>query len=160
MHSRIGGGVVAGLIAGLIFGIMMTFMTVPTPDGGRMTMMAMVAQVVRSNSLTVGWAYHLFNSAVIGAVFGWLLGGGAAGYVGSLAKGIGYGVFWWILGAQVLMPLFLGMAPFAALQMAPMRPVAMMSLVGHVIYGGILGLIYAGLRRTDPTGKAEAATQP
>ena len=156
MRSRIGAGIAGGLIAGVIFGIMMTVMTVPTPDGGRMPMMAMVAQVVRSDSLAIGWAYHLFNSAVIGAIFGWVFGRGAAGYAGSLAKGIVYGIFWWILGGQILMPLFLGMEPFAALQMAPMRPVAMMSLVGHVIFGAILGLAYARLRKSEPAKRGES----
>jgi hypothetical protein len=40
------------------------------------------------------------------------------------------------------MPLFLGMSAFAPLLMPPMRPVAMGSLVGHLLYGLILGLVY------------------
>ena len=155
MRTKLGAGILAGLVAGVVFGVMMTVMTAPTPDGGRMPMMAMVAQVVQSDSLAVGWVYHLFNSAVIGALFGLVLGRGGLGYGGALAKGIGYGIFWWILGGQILMPLFLGMAPFAALQMAPMRPVAMMSLLGHVIFGGILGLVYAGLRERGARERAE-----
>lgn len=74
MSSRIGASVTAGLIAGVAFGMMMQMMTAPTPDGGRMPMMAMVGQIVGSPTLVVGWLYHLFNSAVIGAVFGWLFG--------------------------------------------------------------------------------------
>jgi hypothetical protein len=74
MRSDIGQGIVAGLVGGVFFGIMMQMMTAPTPEGGRMAMMAMVAKVVRSDSMAVGWIYHLFNSAVIGAIFGWLLG--------------------------------------------------------------------------------------
>lgn len=159
MRTRIGAGILAGLIAGIVFGVMMTMMTAPTPDGGRMPMMAMVAQVVRSDSLAVGWVYHLFNSAVIGALFGWLFGRGGIGFGGALVRGVGYGIFWWILGAQILMPLFLGMAPFAALQMPPMRPVAMMSLAGHVIFGGILGLVYATLRRPEPSPRVEPTAQ-
>lgn len=57
------------------------------------------------------------------------------------------------------MPLFLGMDPFAALQMAPMRPVALMSLIGHVTFGGILCLIFARLRRTEPTARVEPAAR-
>lgn len=158
MRTKLGAGILAGLLAGVIFGMMMTMMTAPTPDGGRMPMMAMVAQVVGSDSLAIGWVYHLFNSAVIGAIFGWLLGRGEVGYGGGLAKGIGYGIFWWILGGLILMPVLLGMGAFAPLQMAPMRPVAMMSLIGHVIYGGILGLVYAGLRGRKPSQRAEPAS--
>ncbi|HUP20192.1 MAG TPA: hypothetical protein VM778_09600 [Gemmatimonadota bacterium] len=148
MKSRIGAGVVAGLSAGVVFGVMMTMMTAPTPDGGRMPMMAMVAGVVGSDSLVAGWIYHLFNSAVIGALFGGILGRGVGGYGGGLARGLVYGAFWWVLGGLILMPLLLGMAAFAPLAMAPMRPVAIGSLVGHLVYGGILGLLYPALHRS------------
>ena len=43
------------------------------------------------------------------------------------------------------MPVFLGMAPFAPLMMDQMRPVAMGSLIGHLIYGLILGGAFAML---------------
>ena len=72
MRSDILNAVLAGLVGGFVFGIMMQMMSAPTPDGGQMPMMAMVAKVVGSESVAVGWIYHLFNSAVISAVFGWL----------------------------------------------------------------------------------------
>lgn len=80
MRSKTFAGIVAGLMAGIVFGVLMQVMTAPTPDGGTMPMMAMVAKVVRSDSMAVGWIYHLFNSAVIGAIFGWLFGNRAATY--------------------------------------------------------------------------------
>jgi uncharacterized membrane protein YagU involved in acid resistance len=147
MRSRIFAGVIAGVIAGIVFGVMMQMMSAPAPDGGRMPMMAMVAMVVGSQSLVVGWLYHLFNSAVIGALFGALLGERAHGYREGLGWGAAWGAFWWVLGALILMPVFLGMPPFAALRMPPMRPVAMGSLVGHLIYGLILGAVYVRLQR-------------
>ena len=139
MRSDIGNGITAGLVGGIVFGIMMQMMNAPTPDGGRMPMMAMVAMVLGSMSVFVGWLYHLFNSAVIGAIFGWLFSGRTQSLVAGLGWGAVYGFVWWILGALILMPVFLGMPPFASLLMAPMRPVAMGSLVGHLIYGIILG---------------------
>lgn len=66
---RVSAGIIAGLIAGVLFGVLMQMMTVPAENGMRMSMMAMVAKVVRADSMAVGWLYHLFNSAVIGAVF-------------------------------------------------------------------------------------------
>lgn len=145
VRSKIGAGALAGLVGGLLFGIMMQMMSAPTPEGGKMPMMAMVAMVVRSDSIAVGWLYHLFNSAVIGALFGALLGG----RVHSTGSGIGWGAVWgfvwWILGGLILMPLFLGMPAFAPLQMAPMRMVAMGSLVGHLLFGIIMGLAFARL---------------
>jgi hypothetical protein len=44
------------------------------------------------------------------------------------------------------MPMFLGMPAFAPLQMPMMRPVAFRSLVGHVIFGVILGATFVALR--------------
>jgi hypothetical protein len=146
-------GTIAGLAGGLVFGIMMQMMNAPTPEGGSMPMMAMVAMVVRSQSIAVGWIYHLFNSAVIGALFGLIFGA----RVQTTATGVGFGavwgVVWWVLGGLILMPLLLGMEAFAALKMAPMRPVAMGSLAGHLVYGVITGVVYARLRRNVPAGE-------
>jgi len=150
MRTDIVNGILSGLLGGIVFGIMMQMMTAPTSDGGEMPMMAMVAKVVRSDSMAVGWLYHLFNSAVIGAIFGWLLGSRSHGIGPGVGWGAAYGFVWWILGGLILMPLFLGMPPFAPLQMAPMRPVAMGSLVGHLVYGVVLGGGFAMLARGIP----------
>ena len=150
MSSNISNGIVAGLVGGVVFGVMMQMMNAPTPEGGQMPMMAMVAKVVRSDSMAVGWLYHLFNSAVIGALFGWLLRFRSHKFGTTIGWGAAYGFVWWILGALILMPLFLGMPAFAPLQMAPMRPVAMGSLMGHLLYGIILGGGFAMLKQGIP----------
>jgi hypothetical protein len=54
MQSKIGSGIIGGLISGVVFGLMMQMMSAPTPQGGEMPMMAMVAKVVRSESMVVG----------------------------------------------------------------------------------------------------------
>jgi len=134
---------------------MMQMMTAPTPNGGKMPMMAMVAKVVRSDSIAVGWVYHLFNSAVIGAMFGWLFGNRATSYGSGFGWGAAYGVIWWVLGALILMPMFLGMPAFAPLKM--MMPVALGSLVGHLMYGVILGVLFARFRSRATVAAARPA---
>lgn len=146
MSTKIGASVIAGLIGGVVFGMMMQMMTAPTPDGGQMPIMAMIGQIVGSPTVGVGWIYHLFNSAVIGAIFGWLFGDRVHGYASALGWGAAYGFVWWIVGGLILMPILLGMPAFAPLMMPPMRMVAMGSLVGHLIYGLILGGTFAWLR--------------
>ena len=111
-----------------------------------MPIMAMIGQIVGSPTVAAGWVYHLFNSAVIGAIFGWLFGDRVHSYGSGLGWGAAYGFAWWILGGLVLMPILLGMPAFAPLMMPPMRMVAMGSLVGHLIYGLILGGTFARLR--------------
>lgn len=151
MGSRITAAIVAGLIAGVVFGMMMQMMTAPMPDGTQMPVINHIAMIVGSMSAAVGWAYHLFNSAVIGAIFGWLFGSRAAsGYGAGLGWGAGYGFAWWILGGLILMPVFLGMPAFAPLMMPEMQMVAMGSLIGHLIYGLILGGLFVPLVRRTP----------
>lgn len=149
MSSRIAASIIAGLIAGIVFGIQMQMMSAPTPEGDSMPMMRMVAMVVGSDSSGIGWLYHLFNSVVIGAIFGWFLGSRIHNYNAGLGWGAAYGFVWWILGGLILMPLFLGMSAFAPLMMPEMRMVAMGSLIGHLIYGLILGGLYVALHHEE-----------
>lgn len=154
MRSRIAASVVAGIIAGVVFGIMMHIMAAPTPDGGRMPVIAMVGQIVGSPTVTAGWSYHLFNSAVIGAIFGWLIAPRVRGYGAGFGWGAAYGVAWWIVGGLVLMPVLLGMPAFAPLMMPEMQMVAIGSLVGHLLYGLTLGGAVVALVRGAPVAIA------
>jgi uncharacterized membrane protein YagU involved in acid resistance len=129
LGQRIVGGVVGGVAGGLVFGAMMA----------AMGMLPMVASVVGSNSALIGFLYHMFNSVVIGATFGLLFGAQSRTYSPGAALGLLYGAIWWVLGPMILMPLLLGMAlQFGAAFTAPM----LMSLVGHLVYGLITGLVY------------------
>ena len=49
--------------------------------------------------------------------------------------GMAYGAIWWVLGPLVIMPLMLGMPVFAV------DRTSVFSLMGHLIYGAILGLM-------------------
>jgi len=151
MSSRFVAGIVGGLVAGVVFGIMMQMMMAPTPDGGPMPVINMVGMIVGSPTALAGWLYHLFNSAVIGAIFAWVLGRRSYSYGSGFGWGAAYGLLWWVLGGLILMPLLLGMPAFAPLTMPQMRMVAMGSLVGHLVYGLILGVVYVALTRRAPT---------
>lgn len=146
MRAKLLSGIIGGVIAGMLFGMMMQMMTAPTPDGKEIPMMAMVAMIVGSSSVAVGWVYHLFNSMVIGAIFGVIFGSRATSFGSGVGLGALYGMVWWILGALILMPVFLGMSPFAPLMMPPMRMVAVGSLMGHLIFGAALGGIFSILK--------------
>jgi hypothetical protein len=55
----------------------------------------------------------------------------------STGLGLGYGVVWWVLGGLLIMPAWLGMGVFM------FNTMAWMSLLGHLIYGLLLGVVYA-----------------
>jgi uncharacterized membrane protein YagU involved in acid resistance len=131
-------GAYGGVAGGLIFGGMM----------GMMGMLPMIGQMVGQPSALVGFAVHMVNSVIIGIGFSLVLGRLAKDLANGLTSGLAYGAVWWVLGPLTLMPLFMGMGlgvnwnATAAVAMLP-------SLVGHLIYGGILGFIYAWLAQHD-----------
>ena len=107
-------------------------------------MLTMIGEMVGSPNAIVGFVVHMINSAIIGAAFAIVFGKLVTGVGNGVGYGLGYGVIWWLLGPLTLMPLFMGMgfgvnwSADAAISMIP-------SLVGHLIYGAILGGLYAKL---------------
>lgn len=122
-------GAVAGMVGGMLFGMLM----------GMMGMLPMVAKLVGSDSAAVGALVHVFNSALIGAAFAVVFGRQASTLFGGVLWGGAYGVIWWVLGALIIMPVWLGMPVQLHLQGMKM---GMPSLMGHLIYGITTGLIY------------------
>jgi len=96
-----GYGAVAGIMGGIVFGLMMTVLIPPA--------LPMIGKIIGMPSLGGGWLYHLFNSAVIGAVFGLALGRVVTTYAMGALWGAVYGFVWWSLGSLVLLPLLLCM---------------------------------------------------
>src|SRR5215211_4302061 len=97
--QRLVAGIIGGVVGGIVFGALMAMMG----------MLPMVASIVGSKSAVVGFVYHMFNSVVIGALFGLILGILSRTYGPGALFGLLYGVVWWVLGPMILMPLLLGM---------------------------------------------------
>lgn len=127
-------GIIGGLLGGLVFGIMMAYMR----------MMPMIAKMIGSESAFVGWIIHFIISAVIGVFFVWWFGSFITSYGRGIIFGMVHGIIWWILGALTLMPLVLGMSVQYADAFSKM---SMMSLMGHLIYGVILSMVYYQLTK-------------
>ena len=82
----------------------------------------------------------------LGSVYGLifcLLAGPRANTPG-LGWGLGYGIFWWFLGPMTIMPLWQG----RHLDWSYYHGQELFgSLVGHIVYGLIVGVIYAAVDR-------------
>src|SRR3989442_6805034 len=135
--TRIMHGIYGVLAGGLIFGVMM----------GMMGMLPMIAKMAGSSSPAIGFGIHLLISAIIGVIFAVLVGGTLRTLGTTVAAGLVYGLAWWFLGPLTLMPLLMGMGVGVNWTGAAMTA-AMPSLVGHLVYGGILGAVYAWLERS------------
>ena len=125
MGRRISAGVLGGLAGGLVFGVMMAM-------GG---MLSKVAGLVGSDSAVVGFVVHMVVSALIGLGLTVPFAGLLTSYGRGAVIGFLYGALWWVLGPLLLMPLMMGAPVFE------LGPGSMMSLVGHLVFGVILGLV-------------------
>lgn len=131
MTHRLAYGAAGGVAGGLAFGVLMQMMG----------MIPMVAQLVGSSSIAVGWVVHLGISVVIGVTFALLLGPVASTPARAAGLGLAWGLLWWVLGALLIMPAVLGMP---VLQLGTM---AWQSLMGHLLFGVVLGLVYVQATR-------------
>ena len=139
-------GVYGGLAGGVVFGALMAMMG----------MLPMVGNMVGVPSAWIGFFVHLLISVTIGGTYAVLLtAGDLRGGVGS---GLAYGFAWWILGPLTLMPFFMGMGLGVNWNVAAMGQ-ALPSLMGHLIFGAILGVTYRWLEDhhcASDVGHAEA----
>lgn len=125
-------GVIGGLGGGLVFGILMSMM-MPDIIGGA------IPGMYGFEGGLAGWTIHMAHSAVLGVVFAGFARA-APQYTNTLGAGLVYGIVLWAILGAIVMPLWVG----AVLPATPPVPnVHPMSLVGHVVYGGLLGVLYA-----------------
>ncbi len=134
MHPNIGKTIGGGFIGSLVMTMMMYF--VAPMMGLKMDIAAMLGGM-----LGIGWTggmlLHLANGTIIFpliyafVLYGWLPGG-------PVLKGITWGVSLWLIAQVVVMPM-MGAGMFSAAMGGMMA--AGGSLVGHVLYGALLGAI-------------------
>jgi hypothetical protein len=127
-------GGVAGVVGGLAFGEWMA----------QTGFFPLVAGLVGSDSTAVGMTLHLVFAVLIGMSLGVLFQRDLRGFGSGMGWGLGYGIFWWFVGPLTVMPLWLGQP----LDWSWERGAALFgSLVGHLVYGVLAGVLYATVDR-------------
>jgi hypothetical protein len=127
-------GGVAGTLSGLVFSRWMY-------EGGFYPLLGGFQQLGSHAELV---AFHFLVALLIGAAFGLLFQSDVRGLGSSMGWGLGFGMFWWFFGPLTVFPLSGGNElDWSADQGAALFG----SLVGHIIYGLILGVIYAAIDR-------------
>jgi uncharacterized membrane protein YagU involved in acid resistance len=127
-------GGLAGIVGGWAFGKWME----------QVGFFPLIAGLVNSDSQMVGMTLHYIFAIIIGASFGLLFQRDVRGYGSSLSWGLAYGLFWWFLGPLTIMPLWQGNPVDWSYERGG---VLFGSLVGHAIYGLLVGLVYAAIDR-------------
>ncbi|MFN8475559.1 MAG: hypothetical protein U0822_25480 [Anaerolineae bacterium] len=141
-------GGVAGVIGGWAFGKWME----------QVNFYPLIAGILSSSDRSLGVGLHFVIAIIIGASFGILFQRDVRHAGSSLGWGMAYGIFWWFLGPLTLLPLLTRQWPDWTYSHASDL---FGSLVGHIIYGLIVGLLYAVIDRlwvaffhdTDPLNR-------
>jgi hypothetical protein len=124
----------AGLLGGTIFSRWME-------AGDFFPLLAGLGEI-HSRSVTV--LLHFGIAIVIGSTFGLLFQRDVRSYGSCMGWGLVYAIFWWFLGPLTLWPIAAGVKPDWS---ADQGAVLFGSLVGHILYGLIVGVAYATVDR-------------
>ena len=120
----------AGTLGGFIFGRWVS-------SGDYFPLLAGFGEL-SSRSMTI--FMHFAIALLIGVTFGLLFQQDVRGYGSCMGWGLGFGIFWWFFGPLTLLRLASGMPLDWS---AEQGSAAFGSLVGHILYGLILGVAYA-----------------
>lgn len=133
----------AGLVAGLVFGLLIQFVL------ERMTTIGAL-YTLGEPSLSVGWIAHVVHSAIFAIVYAVVSRLDALrGYADSPATGIitgaAFGFLLWFVNLGFIWPVWLNSVGVGSLPV-PYHAEAIRPLVGHLIWGGLLGTLFPLLR--------------
>lgn len=130
-------GVVGGLAGGVVMGVMATMML---PD----VMTEYVPGLLALDGLVAGWVVHLGVATVFGVGYAALAT--ETDFVDhspdlwwDVGLGLVYGAVLWLVSMSVVMPLWLGALGTTSLPLPWLDP---MTLMGHLVYGLVLGVVF------------------
>ncbi|MBU6445667.1 MAG: hypothetical protein KGR48_17330 [Alphaproteobacteria bacterium] len=134
--ARLSKGIFAGFIATIVLSLLM-IMKAMMGMMPNLNVIAMLTHMSGASSPLVGWVMHfMIGSVVWGGLFALLydrIPGGSA-----LMKGIVFGVGAWLLMMVMVMPM--AGAGLFGMNFGMAAPV--MTLMLHIIFGMVLGLVY------------------
>ncbi len=134
-----GRAIVAGGLAGTIGGLIFSRWVA---SGDYFPLLAGYGELHAARATII--VLHFGVALFIGVTFGMLFQRDVRGYGSCMGWGLAYGIFWWFLGQLTLLPL----AAHRPIDWSADQGGAVFgSLVGHILYGLILGVAYATIDR-------------
>lgn len=134
---------VAGILAGIVFGVMIQFVL------ERMTTIGAM-YTLGEPSLSIGWVAHVAHSAGFAVVYVVVTRfGGLAPYADRATTGIltgaAFGFVLWFVNIGFVWPVWLNAVTPSPALAVPYHANAIQPLVGHLVWGGILGALFPAL---------------
>ena len=133
------GGAVAGFVATAVMGIAMMVMNLATLQE------AIAGLYGMEGSIAAGWLAHLAHGTLFGVVFAFLLADPGLHRVTdwrwkTLVAGVVYALMLAVVGAGIIMPIWLDVAGFPTPPRIPFVTTSL--LLWHLLYGLVLGAVF------------------
>ncbi len=149
MNKNIGRAILAGLAATAVMTLLL--LTAPMMGMPKMPIGNMLANFM-GIPVALGWTIHFIIGVTLGLIYVYVFLDRLPG--ASALRGALYGLFPWLL-AQIMVNPVMGAGFFASNTPAPVM-VVMGSLLGHLVYGAVLGAVYglAGAKSSETSQPA------
>lgn len=159
------GGAISGIVGSAAFGVVLWAIDPDTVAAGIPAIYGL------DPAGTVGWALHLLHGLILGTIFGLIVtrepvlgtltADVATGFIAAMGPGLRftlaglvYGLAVWMLLPMIALSIWIGVGGMAE----PGFPgAAAESLVGHMIYGLLLGALFSLFVETAPEAEESEA---
>ncbi len=146
-------GVIGGIIGGIVMAMPMLMMSFPT-NPSTSNMLEMISLVMGPPNLLIGVMIHLMFSVIYGFVFGVVIfllvnqfNQSVPTFWYFIVFGAIFGVILWIIGPLVVMPMMMGDKFGQTLDQMMLWAA---TLMGHLVYGVVLGAVFGYLQQRAP----------
>ncbi|MBA2682664.1 MAG: hypothetical protein H0U76_30250 [Ktedonobacteraceae bacterium] len=143
-----------GALAGIVGGIAIFLVWWLAAGSAIVQALGGIAQATtRTTNPVVGFVAHMVISIIIGVIYAVVVSMLVPNqrYGNAALLGLLNGLIWWIVGAQIIFSILVGVAPFAQ----AFTPFALVDLVGHFVYGAVTALVLVWLVRRNLQIKGE-----
>lgn len=135
-------GAIAGFLATVVMGVAISSMNLPTMQN------AIAGLYGQQGNLIAGWIAHLVHGTAFGVLFAAFLADPGLyrltdWYWKTIVAGVVYGMVLAIVGAGLIMPIWLA---FVGLPAPQIPNVTGPTLVWHLVYGLVLGALFPALQ--------------
>lgn len=148
--GRVTSGLVAGAAGGLAFGTLMLANFAINRELGGTGMVSLMQAFLGTTSPAQIWAVHMVTSAVIGVIFSLFIA--PQSYRSSILWALGYIMIAGFVGSQIILRNVLLNLPIV------FDAGAAFALIGHLIYGFFLGLVYVAFHNLEVREAMDASS--
>lgn len=142
----ISNGIVAGVVAGIVFAFFILL-------GG---MSERLGILIGMPTILGGMLVHFIVSILAGVAFAFILGWLIHSWRSAIVLGLLFGIGMWIAGPMTILPSLTSGASLFSNWNLPSIQANIPPLIGHLVYGFVLGLSYFFLK----TGKLHKLKKP